>query len=613
MKEETIGEIIREAEQNFVNGYTQKSAYVQESLYEDINKVEAYLNSKHISGDTDSKGRDKPFFNIVIANRNIWYRATDIDRKNIKIKSTKSSDVLASFLATIHLQNWMRKVNYGTFLNKWGLDLASYNSSVVKHVEKNGELIPNVVPWTRLICDTVDFANNPKIEIIELTEGQLYQREGYDKDMVEKLCDAKKAREGIDKQRKDNKNDYIKLYEIHGLFPKSFLTEKESDDDVYVQQMHVISFVEGKEKGDYLDFALAKGQEKKDPYLLTSLLPETDGSVNLKGSVKNLFDAQWMVNHSHKAIKDQLDLASKLIFQTSDGNFVGQNALTAIESGDILTHALNEPLTQLQNNSHDITSLQAFGQEWKNLSQEINSTPDALMGSNAPSGTAWRQVEALQQEAHSLFELMTENKGLDIETMLREFVIPFVKKQMDTADEIGATLESYDIKTIDAKFVGNVATQKTNDQLVEATINFLNGKGDAPTPEMQANLQAQNEQDVQGSLNELGNVRYFKPSDVSDTKWKEIFKDLEWEVEVDITGEQRFNREDLATLSTLLQFSQNDPEAFTLIRNKILALTNTVSPLELQQLPQAQPLPQPTGTPQPSPVQPTAPQLPVTQ
>jgi nucleoside-diphosphate-sugar epimerase len=32
--------------------------------------------------------------------------------------------------------------------------------------------------------------------------------------------------------------------------------------------------------------------------------------------------AQWMVNHSQKAIKDQLDLASKLIFQTADPKHV---------------------------------------------------------------------------------------------------------------------------------------------------------------------------------------------------------------------------------------------------------------------------------------------------
>lgn len=598
-QEDSISSIVRDAEQNFINGTTLKSKYVSDSLYEDINKIEAYLNSKHITGETDSMGRDKPFFNIVTASKNIWYRATDIDRKNIKIKATKSSDLLGTFMATIHLQDWMRRNNFGKFLNDWGMDLAGYNSSVVKFVKKNGELIPMVVPWTRLIVDSVDFASNPKIEILELTEAQLYQREGYDKEVVEALCDTVKARETVGGQNKDNKNQYIKLYEIHGLLPKSLLTHKDADDDIYVQQMHVISFVAGKGKGEYDDFTLVKGQEEKDPYMLTCLLPETDGSINLKGSVKTLFDAQWMLNHTVKSIKDQLDLASKLIFQTSDGNFVGQNALSAIETGDILIHAPNQPLTQLANSSHDITSLQNFGNQWKALAQEITSTPDAMMGNTAPSGTAWRQVEALQQEAHSLFELMTENKGLAIEDMMREFVIPFLKTKMNTADEIGATLEDYDIKKIDAKFVKYMATKKTNKEVVDQAIKFLSGEGEAPTPETQALAQAKNEQEVQSNLDEMGNQRFFVPSEVSDMKWKDIFKDLEWEVEVDVTGEASFNKEDLATLSTVLQTIGSNPTILQdpnakLIFNKILEKTGAISPLEIQSTPKAPPMPSQT-------------------
>ena len=87
--------------------------------------------------------------------------------------------------------------------------------------------------------------------------------------------------------------------------------------------------------------------------MLTWLLPSSDGSISLNGSVKNLFEAQWMVNHGAKAIKDQLDLANKLVFQTADAAFVGRNVLTAVQNGDILIHKENMPLTQFNNNSHD--------------------------------------------------------------------------------------------------------------------------------------------------------------------------------------------------------------------------------------------------------------------
>lgn len=76
--DETIYDLVRKAEQNDQQGSTTISKYVTFDMRENIEKIDAYLNSKHISGDTDDMGREKPFFNIVTAAVNIWYRATDI-------------------------------------------------------------------------------------------------------------------------------------------------------------------------------------------------------------------------------------------------------------------------------------------------------------------------------------------------------------------------------------------------------------------------------------------------------------------------------------------------------------------------------------------------------
>lgn len=580
-----ISELVREAETNFISGTgTLTSKYVTSDLYDDINKIYAYLESAHWTGDTDSRGRDKPFFNIVNGIRNIWYRATDLDRKNVNVKATKISHTVPALLATIHLQEWMRREDFGSFLNKWGMDLASFNSSVVKFIKNEGKLHPMIVPWSRLIVDQVDFDSNPKIEILELTESQLRQRKGYNQDMVEKLCDALAARELTDTQDKDTKSDYIKLYEVHGNLPLSYLTGKESDTYKYEQQMHIISFVAKKETGQYDDFTLYAGREEKDPYILTSLLPNTDGSISLLGSVKTLFNAQWMINHTVKSIKDQLDIASKLLFQTSDTNYVNRNVLTAIESGDIMVHAINQPLTQLNNTSHDITAQESFGNMWKGLASEIAGVSESMLGNTAPSGTAWRQVEALLNESHSLFELMTENKALHLEKMIRTYVIPFLKEKMDTSDEIAATLEAHQISKIDAIYVPNAAVKRFNNRTIETVLS-------GGTPEQFDPILEQGA--VQSDLGKLGNQRFFKPSEVPDKTWKEVFKDLEWDLEVDITGEQTDKQTVLTTLNTTLQvlanptFS-NNPRA-QLVVDKILQQTGVISPIELSTLPNPPP------------------------
>jgi hypothetical protein len=586
-----IGGIVRKAEQDWISGYTQKSQYVQESLYADISKIEAYLNSKHTSGDTDSLGREKPFFNICLAVRNIWFRATDLDRKNI---SVRDKNVLLSLIAKLYLQAWMDKADFGTFLNSWGLNSAAYNESVVKFVEQDGELKCMVVPWSRLICDSIDFASNPVIEVLELTPAQLRQKEGYDQELVKKLLETRAARQNANRQNKDNKNEYIKLYEIHGELPLSYLTGKEEDDEEFVQQMHVLTFIQSKEKGSFDDYCLISGRETKNPYMLTALLPEVDGSVGLNGSVKNLFEAQWMQNHSIKAIKDHLDLANKLIFQTSDGNFVGQNALTSIESGDILIHAVNQPLTQFNNSSHDITSMQNFQNQWKVLSNEISGISEAMLGQNPPAGSAWRQTEALLAESHSLFEVMTENRGLAVERMFREFIGPYIKKRLRNTKELVAVLEANDIKKIDSKYIKSETIKRTNQDIVNLVL-----KDEDVTPEEQMMLQKVNEMGMQEALNEQENVRTFKPSEVESVTWADVFKDFEWNVKVDVTGENSNTQEEITTITTLLNIIGNNPmalnnPAFAYVFNRGLTLTGTINPIELEQVvKEAQNMPQP--------------------
>lgn len=582
----TLQELVREQERNYVSGATQISKYVTRDMHEVINTIEAYVNSRHISGKIDELGREKPFFNIVTAAVNIWYRATDIDRKNIRVKATEAGHVIPAFIATQHLQNWMRRVNFGKFLNSWGRTLSQYGSAVVKFVEKDRVLYPSVVPWNRLIVDPVSFDGTLHIEKLFYTPAQLLKHEGYDKTAVKSLIETVSARETLDGQKIDNRSKFITVYEVHGELPLSLLTENDKDVNTFSQQMHVISYVQGK-KGVYDDFTLYKGKEKKDPYMITHLIEE-DGQTLSIGAVESLFDAQWMQNHTVKQMKDQLDLASKLIFQTADPAFIGRNALTSVENGDILVTSVDKPLTQINNGSHDLTSLKMFADQWKQLSQEVTSTPDAIRGNTQPSGTAYRLQAILTEESHSLFEIMTENKGLALEEMLRVHVIPHIKKQMDTTDELVATLENHDIHMIDKIYIPNEAIKRGNIEMMDKVL-----KGEIAEP---VDINAK-QQEVQNELSTLGNQRFFKPSEIGQKTWSDYLKDLEWALEVEITSETTDKQAVFDTLNTVLQTLATNPGILQdpnakLVFGRILEETGKISPLELSTVSNV-PAPQP--------------------
>jgi hypothetical protein len=589
MEKQNLCDIIREAEDNYLNGSVQMGEYVEWDMHNTIETIDAYLNSKHTSGSTDSLGREKPFFNLVSAATNVWYRATDLDRKNIRILPDSIKNTALAFISTILLQNWMKEARFGTFLNDWGRTLARYGSAVVKFVERDGELTASVVPWNRMVVDPIDFDALPRIEKIYKTPAQLQKSPEYDQDVVKKLCDAQSTRKTLDGNQIDNQARFIELYEVHGELPIALLAEdpdKEPDAswETYRQQMHVVSFVLN-EGGEYDDFTLFRGKEKKDPYMITHLIKE-DGRTLSIGAVEYLFDAQWMKNHTMKNMKDTLDLASKLIFQTSDSTYVNRNVLSAIETGDILIHKQNEPLTQINNSKADVAAFQNFGSEWERLSQTLTSTPDAMRGDTLPSGTPYSLGAYLGQQANSLFEIMTENKGLHIEDMMREYVIPHLKTKMDTTDEIVAILDDNDIERIDSIYINNKVTKETNKELKEMVL-----RGEFPSSLEQASMMAQGSQMLREQINNtLGKQRFFKPSDVPDQTWKDILKDFEMKATVEVTNENVDKQAVLQTLSSLLQtIAQNpmilqDPNAKMLF-SQIMTETGRISPLQLSAAP----------------------------
>ncbi len=576
MEIKSVAEQVREMEAVDKSGFTTISKYVKLSPRENIDRTEAYYNSKHISGDKDAKGRKKPFANVVVPAANIWFRATDIDRNKIIIRPKKQKNAIEALLMTFSLQNWMEEENFGQFLNDWGLASAIHNSVVNKFIEQHNELSAQVISWNNLLFDAIDFKNNIKIEKLWFTPAQLKKKKEYDQDMVDDLLDNLTSRKTIGDQQQDNKDNYILVYEVHGELPLSLLTDKESDEDTYVQQMHIITYQAKKSNSKEFDeYTLFSGREAKDPYYLSHLLKK-DGQSYAGGAVMNLFEVQTMMNHLAKQIKDILDLGSKIVLQTSDPAFQGKNMTSNIDTGDVLKHEPHQPVTRLDITPNIVAS-QSFMSFWQSLGDRLNGISEAMQGDNPPSGTAWRQTQALLQESHSLFELMTENKGLALIEMLKEYVLPFFKKQLNHSNEIPLMLDEAGIKQIDSLYIPNEVMRRLNRKKIDTV---LSGQIYDPSTEATDAVSAQAE--IQQNLQ--GNQRFISPSDIDSKTWKEVFKDVGDDVYIDVTGEAKDVKGAMDTLTSLLESPaiQQDIGKQNMIINRILSLSGTISPLELQ-------------------------------
>jgi hypothetical protein len=240
----------------------------------------------------------------------------------------------------------------------------------------------------------------------------------------------------------------------------------------------------------------------------------------------------------------------------------------------------------------------AVSDKWKAIGQEANGVTDAMIGVRPHAGTSWRMQEGQLQEAQALFDLMKQNKALALEDMLRDWIIPYIKTQLKDSKQIVATLETHNVKKIDSIYVPQEAIKRYNRKVIDHVLK-TNGKRPVGV-DLQTELQ-----NVQAEQNSNGNVRYFKPSDISGKTWKQIFKDLEWEVEVTITNESSDDNAKLQTLNTALQMVLNPAYATSpqaqMIVGKILSAVSGLSPLELAATPATSTPPPPALPPNPAP------------
>ena len=189
---------------------------------------------------------------------------------------------------------------------------------------------------------------------------------------------------------------------------------------------------------------------------------------------------------------------------------------------------------------------------------------------------------------------MTENKGLDLETMLRKRIIPFIKRtKLKNSDEISATLESHDINFIDSKYIKSKVIKDTNRKIID---DVLNDK--IVSPENQVEMMSNMANGLRSSLSENGNQRFFKPSEMTNKQWADLLEGIEDRIEIDITGESKDYQGMLATLNTALQMVMNpnfeNNEKAKMIVDKILQASGYLSPLELSQV-KSSPMPSMMG------------------
>jgi hypothetical protein len=522
---QSVYEFVKEQRQRYLSETIEIADGYEFSQYQTLRTIELYHNSKFTSGNKDSLGREKPFYNISKFRVNVATRATDINTKDVKIESEDTDGYTTSFLLNLKNRNWMKQSNFPAFLNRFGFTRSKFGGVLVKKIEKDGELKLHVMQWRNMITDQVDIKSGVKIERHYYTPAEL-------KDMAssgwsnidEAIATARKSQEaqaGTTAQKQNRTpGNYIEVFEVHGVLPDCYLTPDENEapgsDDTYQRQMHIVVLDET-DKDKVHGVTLFDGPEDEDPY---KYLPyeECDGRGLGVGVIEDLFEAQVWTNYNVKQKKDMLDLAGKWIGQTSDSSIAAKNILTDLETGSLITTSINGTITPVNNAPIALNGLSELMSDWNTQAENVTSTYPAILGSTPPHGTAFRTVAAMNQEASALFEYRRQEAGIFIQEIYTDWILPFIVKQIKNQKELIANLEPDELEILSSAVAEHEALSFAKKQILGGSLVH--------------------NQDL-AAIKQAAKTKAGKRARHGFSEFADLFTNWEGTVDVNVTGEQK--------------------------------------------------------------------------
>lgn len=498
-----------------------------------LKMCEFYSNSKYLGGDFDELGRIKPFYNIVNFRVTLAKVATDMDIKDVQIMADNPQHQVKAMLLNAEAYEWMKQSDFSTTLNKLGYKRAKYGGVLVKKVEKKGELKIEVVDWRNVYTDQVDILGNPIVECHYMTPIELKAKEGSWNGVKDTLEEISKA--NLLAKKSEDKINRIKVYEVHGQFPVSYLKEAkgeevlEGDEYEYSNQVYFVG--ELKEK----QFYFFSEEEKESPYDYLAW-EEMEGRALGRGVIEDSEQSQVWTNHSVINENNAMDLAGKVVMKTNSKK-VGQNIME-IDNGKIFELGDGEDLNPVNLTPSALGNFQNQISLWRDQVDNATGAFDSITGEQPPSGTPYSQTVFLNQVASRPYDYRLEEQGIFINRIFTKWVLPYLIKKLYKEHILVSDFSVDELEVIDQAFI------KYANKVIIDEILALPMDGSVPPPTQDSYDKTLSK--LKSSVKGTGNKRYIEVP-------KGYFDDIDAKVTILSTNEQRNKAVMLQSLSSVLQ------------------------------------------------------------
>lgn len=505
------------------------------SQYQTLQQIFFYNNSKFQSGDTDDEGDRKYFLNINKNPCKVCSKSIDFDTKNIRLLTAGGGNPVKTWFMERDLKFWMRDKQFGKVLNRLFKELPVFGSVVLKIVDST----PYFVDLRNFVVEQSADDLNSSNYIIEVHH---FTVPDFRKAAKKMNWPDGKVKEVIDKYRHMKDTSHITVWERYGE------VEIESDGKIDYPYRRVFIADVGEDKYDEMRQIMisTRGVELSsedwdgNPYWEFHM-DKMAGRWLGMGVVESLFEPQIRQNELCNLQSKTTYWAALRIFQTRD-TAVSRNLFADTRNGEVLN--TDSEITQIDMSDRNLAFFNEEYAKWNRNRDELTFSYDVVQGERLPAGTPLGSAQIAVAQTLSYFEQIQENIAMDVKELIYEVLMPAFQKENSkehTLRLVGQDLDQY---------IELVKNNIVNHEVAKVALK-QGMKGIFPSNHDREIIEIA----VGESIKQGKEVMLPLP--------KDFYKDVKYDIDIDITGESVDTRVRYATRFAILQAITADPTMTT--------------------------------------------------
>lgn len=495
---------------------------------ETIEQAVLYVNGKYVDGDIDDDDLKLYFYNITRAAVGTTAKAIDLDTKDVLIKTAPGGDWLKTWFLQRDIKYWLKKEEFGKILNRISRELPQYGSVVIKYINGKSEFVNLKNLILEQNADCLDFSNY-------IIEQHLYTPMEFRRIAKELDWDAIKVKNTIDKYRTVDEQ-YIRVFERYG--------EIEDENGGYDYKKVIFADIPTKNN--------QKQSDIQEPFFGEILYEKLVEKHPYQEFHINKIPGRWLGVGVPEMISDNQIRINELVNQQVKSSYwntlrlwqgrdsgVARNLMKESENGDVLdVDEFIQPIDMTDRN------LAHFANEINMLesnSQTQTFTTDIIRGERTPAGTPLGSAQLSTSQALSYFDQIREDYALELKSFLWNFVIPGLQESLN---------EEHMIK-IAGKDIDKLAELLSNTNVKNKILKHVLDTGMLPDSNAIEMFKIISDREIKRN----GEQQLTIPKD-----W---YKDVKYEIEIDIDGESVSSTVKAQALISTLQAITTDPTMLT--------------------------------------------------